>query len=314
MNAAVLHSADGTPRAESFPDPTPQPGEVIARVLAAGLHPLVRGQASGRHYTSTGVYPLIPGVDGVAELPDGRRGYIGWLRAPYGTFAELAAVSPAMMLPLPAGLAPELGAAIVNPAMSGWLALKLRARLVAGERVLILGATGAAGQLAVQVARTLGASKIIAAGRNAEVLNSLKVDATVRVDAAEFRDHLAHALAGGVDVVLDYLWGPPAHATFEALLGMRAELAGKRVRYVNIGEMAGAHVELSPHVLRSMDLELSGSGFGSVSPLEIRGELPKILDAAARGELSLPIEPVPLARVGEVWIAQERGKRVVIVP
>jgi NADPH:quinone reductase-like Zn-dependent oxidoreductase len=314
MQAAVVHSADAAPRAESFPDPQPQPNEVIARVLAAGLHPLTRGHASGKHYTSTGKYPLVPGVDGVAELPDGRLAYFGWQRAPYGTFAELAVVAPEAALILPQGLSAELGAAIVNPAMSSWLALRLRARMQPGERVLILGATGSSGRLAVQIARAFGASHIIAAGRNAEVLAALGADATLRLDAPEFRDNLVREFAGGIDVVLDYVWGAPAGATFDALLAARYQLTGKRVRYCNIGEMAGAHVTMSAHALRSMNLEIVGSGFGAVQPHEIRAELPQILEMAARGKLKIDVEPVPLAKIGEVWARGDRGKRVVIVP
>jgi NADPH:quinone reductase-like Zn-dependent oxidoreductase len=314
MNAAVIHEAGGIPHAEQFPDPQPQTGEVVARVRAAGLHPLVRGHASGKHYTSTGKYPLIPGVDGVCELPDGRLAYFGWQRPPYGTFAELAVVSPETALFLPKGLSPELGAAIINPAMSSWLALKLRARMQAGDRILVLGATGSSGRLAVQVARAFGASHVIAAGRNAEVLAALGADATLRLDAPEFRDNLVREFAAGIDVVLDYVWGAPAGATFEALLAARYQLVGKRVRYCNIGEMAGPHVAMGAHALRSMNLEIIGSGFGSVQPHEIRPELPQILELAAHGKLAMEIDPVPLANIADAWTRGDQGKRIVVVP
>jgi NADPH:quinone reductase-like Zn-dependent oxidoreductase len=314
MNAAVIHDAGATPRAEQFPDPQPQAGEVVARVRAAGLHPLVRGHAAGKHYTSTGTYPLIPGIDGVCELPDGRLAYFGWQRPPYGTFAELAVVAPHTALILPAGLSPDLGAAIINPAMSSWLALKLRARMQTGDRVLVLGATGSSGRLAIQVARAFGASHIIAAGRNAEVLAALGADATLRLDAPEFRDNLTREFAGGIDIVLDYVWGAPAGATFDALLAARNQLVGRRVRYCNIGEMAGPQVTMGAHALRSMNLEIVGSGIGSVQPQEIRPELPQILELAAHGKLTMELELVPLAKIGEAWARGDQGKRIVIVP
>jgi NADPH:quinone reductase-like Zn-dependent oxidoreductase len=316
MQAAVLHDPTGTPRYERFADPSPRADETVVRVRAAGLHPLVRGHAGGKHYTSTNAYPLIPGVDGVCELADGGLAYFSWPRAPYGTFAERAAVALASTLVVPAQLAPELAAGIVNPAMSSWLALKLRARVVAGERVVVLGATGASGRLAVQVARAFGASHVVAAGRNTGVLATLGADATIAIaELAALRDELARAFAAGVDVVLDYLWGQPAQAAFDALLDARRHLGTRRVRYVNIGEVAGGRIAMTAHALRGMNLEVSGSGFGSVSPEDMRAEQGLILDATARGALAMAIESSPLAGIAAAWSHGDRdGKRVVIVP
>ena len=116
MQAAVLHAASGTPHADLFADPELQGSEVSARVLAAGLHQLVRVHAHGTHYTSPKRYPMVPGIDGVAEMPDGKRVYFSWPRTPFGTFAERAAIDPARVIELPAGLDPIVAAAIVNPA------------------------------------------------------------------------------------------------------------------------------------------------------------------------------------------------------
>lgn len=309
-----MHAATGVPVAESFPDPVPQANEVVARVLAAGLHPLVRAHAAGTHYTSSGTYPLVPGVDGVAALPDGRIAYIGWLRAPYGTFAELAVVDPTRVLPIPDGLAPEHAAAIVNPAMSGWLALKLRARIAKGDRVIVLGATGASGQLAVQIARSLGASRIVAVGRNEAVLGRLAADATVKLDQPSFADDLTRIVAGGVDIVLDYLWGEPARVMLDTLAAASVP-ATTRIRYVNIGEAAGARVDFSSHPLRSCNLEMLGSGFGSLSIADIAPEVPRILAAAARGEIAAVHQVVPLDEVSRVWATtSDSGLRVVLRP
>lgn len=214
MRAAVLHTPDGTPQLEDFAEPELRSGEVIGRVLAAGLHPLVRGHAHGQHYASSGRYPLIPGVDGVAELPDGRRVYTGWLRAPYGTFAERVAANP-HSLELPHGMAPERVAGMVNPASSSWLALRLRGKLVAGETVMVLGATGASGRLAVQLARILGAARVIAVGRDRARLAALNVDAALTFDD-DLGEELEHT-----DIALDYLWGAPALAVLNAKRGPR---------------------------------------------------------------------------------------------
>ncbi len=310
MKAAVVHAPGSAPHFEVFPEPVPADGEVLATVLAAGLHPLVRAQAAGTHYSSHGRYPLIPGIDGVVELPDGRRGYTGWLRAPYGTFAERAAVHPQRMLELSAGLAPELVAGIMNPASSSWLALRLRAKFQAGESVLVLGATGASGGLAVQIARALGAKRIIAAGRNTEILDRLGADAVLPIDAG-FREAVAQEVAThGVDVVLDYLWGEPATATFAALLAGRDRLGTRRVRYINLGEMAGA-AQVPPHALRSLNLEVSGSGSGSVAPPEMAMQMPALLAEVARGALTIELAPTPLSDIERAWTAAE-PRRIVI--
>jgi len=215
---------------------------------------------------------------------------------------------------LPDGVAPEHAAALVNPASSSWLALRLRAPLEPGQTVLVLGATGTSGQLAVQIARALGAGRIIAAGRNAVVLAALPADLTLRVDAPDFPAALTAAIGErGVDVILDYLWGAPAEATFHALLACRHALTGRRIRYVDIGQSAGDHIHFSPHALRSLDLHLLGSGIGSVPTADIAREVPHLL-ARAR-ELTIAVDPVPLARVGEAWAATaEAGRRVVMVP
>src|SRR5277367_3959847 len=207
MNAAVVQAFDAPPPAE---------GEKLVRVTAAGLHQIVRAMANGTHYGSTGELPFIPGVDGVGRLEDGTRVLFGGGRSPYGTFAERALAPSWMSIELPDGLDDVTAAGIANPGMSSWVSLAHRARFVAGESVLILGATGVAGQLAVQIAKRLGARRVIAAGRNPKALELLKelgADSVISLDqerdalVAAFRSELAEH---GVDVVLDYLWGSPA--------------------------------------------------------------------------------------------------------
>ena len=187
------------------------------QVSAAGLHPIVKSLANGTHYGSTGVLPFIPGVDGVGRLEDGSRVYFGISRSPFGSFAERTVATKGICLPLPDGLDDATAAASANPAMSSWAALTVRAKFVAGESVLILGATGVGGKLAVQIAKRLGARRVIAAGRNPAALEELKglgADAVISLGldkaalVAAFRKEWVEA--GGVDVVLDYLWGAPA--------------------------------------------------------------------------------------------------------
>ena len=147
MNAAVVSSYDAAPRFGSFEEPVAGEGEVLVNVSAAGLHPIVKSLANGSHYGSTGVLPFVPGVDGVGRLADGRRVFFGAVRSPFGTFAERTVASGKMCLELPEGLEDAVAAGLANPAMSSWAALKARAKFVAGESVLVLGATGVAGQL-----------------------------------------------------------------------------------------------------------------------------------------------------------------------
>jgi NADPH:quinone reductase-like Zn-dependent oxidoreductase len=170
MNAAVVEAFDRPPRYAEFADPVPSDGELLVTVTAAALHQIVRALAAGTHYGSTAQLPFVPGVDGVGRLPDGTRVYFGRTQDRYGTFAERSITLPFLTLPLPDSLDDATAAAMMNPGMSSWVALTARARFVPGESVLILGATGTSGHLAVQIARRLGATRVIAAGRNPEAL------------------------------------------------------------------------------------------------------------------------------------------------
>ncbi len=190
MNAAIVNAFDVPPRYGSFDDPVAAEGERLVSVTAAGLHAVVKSLANGTHYGSTGELPFIPGVDGVGKLQDGTRVYFGVARKPFGTFSEHAPAAAWMCLPLPEGIDDATAAGIANPAMSSWVALTARAKFVGGESVLILGATGVAGQLAVQIAKRLGARRVVAAGRNPQALEQLLelgADATVSLDQARMR-------------------------------------------------------------------------------------------------------------------------------
>jgi NADPH:quinone reductase-like Zn-dependent oxidoreductase len=182
MNAAVVSAFDAPPRYCAFAEPVAAEGEKIVHVTVAAVHPVVKAIASGTHYASPGELPFVPGVDGVGRLEDGTRVYFGVSRKPFGTFAERAPAAASMCLPLPDGISDVTAAGIANPAMSSWVALKVRAKFVAGESVAILGATGVAGQLAVQIAKRLGARRVIAAGRNPQALEKVRelgADATI---------------------------------------------------------------------------------------------------------------------------------------
>jgi NADPH:quinone reductase-like Zn-dependent oxidoreductase len=320
MHAAVVSAFGVPPSYTTFPAPEPQPGELPVTVTAAGLHQIVKALAKGTHYGSTGELPFVPGVDGAGRLEDGTRVYFGAARSPYGTFAERCVATKSVCIPLPAGLDDATAAGIANPAMSSWVALSARAKFVAGENVLILGATGIAGQLAVQIAKRLGARRVVGAGRNPQTLEGLKAlgaDAVISLDqekdalVAAFRSEFAGA---GVDVVLDYLWGQPAESVLQAIAQKGLRIAAPRVRYIQIGSMAGASVGLDAAVLRSSGLELLGSGFGSASLDQICAAIGELFQAAASKPFQFNVKAAALKDVAALWDAPDHGSRLVFQP
>ena len=321
MKAAVLHALGQAPRGEDFADPQAGEGEVLVRVKAASLKNVEKMMASGSHYERLSNLPRICGVDGVGLLDDGTRVYCGGARPPYGMMAEHSVVSRAWCLPVPEQVDDVTAAALPNPALSGWLALVSRAQLRPGETVLILGATGVAGQLAVQIAKHLGAGRVVAAGRNRRVLATLQglgADAIVPLDLPDQK--LAGAFLGEAgskpfNIVLDYVWGHPTEVLLKALTRHDLKSAAARTRLVQIGEMAGPTIALSAAALRSSGLELYGSGGGSVSPETIFEAFPKLWALAADGKLRINTEPIPLADVESAWQRRDPdGRRLVIVP
>ena len=320
MNAAVVSSFDTDPRYGEFAEPVAGDGEVMVKVSAAGLHQIVRSLAKGTHYGSTGLLPFIPGVDGVGRLEDGTRVYFGASRPPYGTFAERTATARAVCWPVPEGLDDVTIAGMTNPGMSSWAALTARAKLVAGESVLILGATGTSGQLAVQIAKRLGARRVVAVGRNAEALEKTKAlgaDATISLmqESSALGDAFRRELTGdGVDVVLDYLWGAPAESLLGAIAQKGLSHAAPRIRYIQIGGTAGPTISLAAATLRSSGLELLGSGFGSVSMEGIRTAIAAFHAEAVKRPFTVDVKAVALGDVEALWNSPEQGARLVFQP
>jgi NADPH2:quinone reductase len=313
MQAAVVNVRGEAPKYQSFSDPVAQEGEVLIKVRAAGLHQVVKAIASGAHYSSGGGLPAVPGVDAVGVLPDGRRVYFGGARRPWGTMAQLAAAPVGWTVPVPDGLDDIHAAAIANPGMSAWVSMKVRAELAPGETVLILGATGVAGQLAIQTARILGAKRVIAAGRNVAALAGANVDAVIGLAEPEeaIAEALAKEVANGIDVVIDYVWGRPAELALETLAKGFKATATHATRFIQVGSMAGRNINLPAEVLRAVDLTLKGSGFGSASLETIFAAIPQLFDQAAAGKLTIDVEPVPLSEVESAWNRVEKGRRIV---
>ncbi len=312
MHAAVVEALGQPPRYRTFPEPVATGDEALIRMRAAGLHPIVKALANGSHYAATGEVPMVPGVDGVGTLEDGSRVYVVFARKPWGTMCEKTVAPRSKCLPVPDGLEDTLAAAIVNPGMSAWLSLKERAAVAPGETVLILGATGVAGQLAIQVARRLGAKRVIGAGRNVSAISG-EVDAVISLAEPEdaIRDAFSAETAKGVDVVIDYLWGRPTELLLQALAKGFAASTTRSTRLVELGESAGKTITLPGATLRSIDLKLLGGGFGAVPLDRIFETIPALFSMAAAGELKIAIDPVPLAEVESAWGRVEKGRRIV---
>ena len=322
MRAAVVTSFDTPPAFhEDFPAPAPrEPEEVVVDVVATGLHPRVRSQADGSHYTGTGVLPLVPGIDGVGRAPDGTLRYFVLPDTTMGAMAERTVVDLRRSVVLPEDADPVLIAAAMNPAMSSWLALRRRTAFEAGGRVLVLGATGNAGRMAVQVAKRLGAAHVVGAGRRTDRLAGLAglgADATVSLDGppADVARRLGRA-ARDIDVVIDYLWGPPTAAAMIAVVTDRAD-RGRPLTWIEVGSVAGPAAEIPSAALRAARLQIVGSGQGSIPARDIVAELPALAAEITGGAFRIDARTVPLADVAAAWSDESdesAGRRTVITP
>ena len=317
MKAAVLHALGKPPQFEEFPEPTPGEGEVIIHVRAAALKPVDKQMASGSHYASPRELPIVCGIDGVGTLDDGTRVFFGGPRRPHGAMAESTVLRRAQCFPVPDALADDIAAALPNPGVSAWLTLKSRAKFASGETVLILGATGVTGKLAVQIAKLLGAGRVVAAGRNEQVLSTLHdlgADATIQIDKRG--QDLTEAFAReageqGFQVVIDYLWGHPTEALLAALTRSEFAAAKSETRLVQVGESAGAAISLRAAVLRSTPLTIAGTA--GIPSLDILTEaLKQVMAHGANGKLRIDTERVPLADIANAWQREQRSRLVVI--
>jgi NADPH:quinone reductase-like Zn-dependent oxidoreductase len=324
MKAALVEAWGQAPVYTDYPEPAPRDGAVVATVEASALTNITRGLVSGKHYASKELaLPAIPGVDGIARLEDSRRVYTGAL-APYGMMAERTLISPHGAFELPDGVDSVTAAAIPNPGVSAWLSLAHAAAVQPGDHLLVLGATGVTGSMAVQLATSVfGAGRVVVAGRNTQRLDWLR-DAGAHDAIALDSDDLG-ARVGAMhserpfDAVLDYLWGEPAQTVLTALADSHPAAHYHATRFVQIGSMAGPTMNLTAGILRGTGITLCGVGIGSVPPEvfgRVRAEaLPRLFDMVADGTLHVSTLARPLAMVEQAWAADEpSGTRVVLTP
>jgi NADPH:quinone reductase-like Zn-dependent oxidoreductase len=318
VKAAVLHALGEPPFYEEFPEPVAGEGEAIVHVLAASLKPVDRLVAAGTHYASPRELPVVCGIDGVGQLDDGTRVFFGGPRRPYGAMAERTVVARARCWPVRAGLDDATAAALPNPALSSWLPLVWTAKLAPGETVLILGATGIAGRLAAQIAKLLGAGRVVAAGRNPAVLRTLPelgADAVIHLtgeDADITQAFTQEAGDKGYDVIVDYVWGRPTELLLATLTRGEFSMRPAGPRLIPVGESAGPAISLPAAVLRSAALSILGGGFPPFHKL--MEAFQQALDYAASGKLRIETERVRLADIERMWQRPQQTARLVVIP
>lgn len=314
MMAAVVESFDQPPHYRSFPEPQPTEGQELVEVLAVGISHATRGAAAGKHYTSSKSLPALAGIDAVVRRPSGELAFVLWPGA--GTLAERIVIDPKTAIPVPHDANTTVLAATMNAALSSWVALKARVHFKPGQSVLVIGATGNAGSSAVTVAKHLGASRVVAAGRNRERLDALLqrgADELIQLTPDEDATALAYARAAAdVDVVLDYVWGRPAEVAMRGILGARTEHT-RILDWVQVGGTGGLSITIGGHALRHNALRISGSGFGSVNIED--ADLHGLAAALSSGLVSVKPRVVSLADVEAAWAHVDApGERTVIVP
>ena len=323
MKAAVVFQKGESPKyVENFPEPIVQhENEVLISVKASAVKHLDKMRASGKHYSTQDDInkAVVVGGDGVGFLSDGTRVYAIGIS---GMIAEKAIVEKSRMVKLPDNIDDATAAALPNAVMGSALALRFRAVMNQGETVLINGATGVTGKVAVQIAKHYGAKRIIATGRNEQELQSLlEIGAdeiiSLKQDDEAFVAQIKKIHSNTpIDIIIDYLWGHSAELLLSSLKGSGGFT--NRTRFVTIGSMTGDTIQLSSSILRSTDLQLSGSGMGSWTKDEVQKLiteiLPEMFQLAADKKLKIDTVNIDLKDIEKVWAMEDaKGKRLVVI-
>jgi NADPH2:quinone reductase len=309
MRAALISELGQAPELADRPEPS---GETIYEVSAVSLNPIDINIGAGRYFAGHPDFPYVPGCEGVARAPDGTRVYLfgdGLGLHRDGMLAERALAPPDLGIPLPDSVSDEVAASCGIAGMAGWMPLAWRAPVRSDDRVLVLGATGTVGLVAVQAAKLLGAERVIAAGRNPERLQraaELGADATVSLDEDDLATAFKEAAGGdGPTYIVDTLWGEPAVAAFQA--------AAPGWRLVQIGQSAGAEANVASAVIRGKMGELYGYTDFAVAKDVYSEHYLRLVGHAAANDIVIDIETYPLAQVAEAWDRQANGARAKIV-
>jgi NADPH:quinone reductase len=309
VRAAVISELGRPPELADRPEPA---GEAIYEITAVSLNPVDINVCAGRYFGGHPELPYVTGCEGVGRAPDGTRVYLfgdGFGLSRDGLLAERAAAPADAGIPLPEAVSDEIATSCGIAGMAGWMPVAWRAPVHASDRVLVLGATGTVGLVAVQAAKLLGAERVVAVGRNPERLKraaELGADATVSLgeDAlvAAFKDA---AGGDGPTYVVDTLWGPPAVAAMQA--------AAPGWRLVQIGQSAGGDATVASAPVRGKMGEIYGFTDFAVPPSDFRELYLRLVGHAAAGEIVLDVESYPLDRVAEAWERQAGGASAKLV-
>jgi NADPH:quinone reductase-like Zn-dependent oxidoreductase len=320
MKAAIVKAPKSSPEYGDFAEPVARDGFTIVHVKASALSQLTKSRASGSHYSTDGAFPAVAGTDGVGLTQDGKRVYFGLPEAPFGALAERSLVSTQHCIPLPNELDDVTAAAIANPGMSAWAALVERAHLQPGETVLVNGATGTAGRVAVQLAKYLGAKKVIATGRNeseleevktlgADVIIPFSLGALHPLGGKRYEETLIEEFGKGIDLVVDYLWGKSARSIIAGIA--KGVEDATPVRFVHVGGASGEEsIDLPGAGLRSSSIVLMGSGYKSVPLPTLLNAVKNTFDAVGPANLQIATRTVPLSEVGSNWNAPGKPRVV----
>lgn len=321
MKAAVINNLGDIPKYQDFPDPVLSDGDVPVKVLAVILDYAVKALSAGIHFASKQFYPSLPavvGYGGIGSLEDGTLVSFRGIKPPYGSMAEKVVVPKAFATPIPQGITAEQAAVIPSAALSSLGPLKYAAKLQPGETVLINGATSVSGMLAVQIAKHLGAGRIIGTGRNlesGEKLKELGADAFINLNQPDEKvmEAVKKEARNGYDVILDYLWGHPAEVIINTFTPTALGVPGRRTRFVLIGGLAGWTAQISGQSLLTSGLEIYGMTAQAPPDAYAEGTV-LVWDMIKQGVLSMDIVRHPLQDIEKVWNLEEHGKRIVIIP
>ena len=317
MRAAVIERYGEPPVVREMPRPQPHDGAVSIKVTAAPLNPVDLSIANRRFYGASPPTPYVPGREGVGRVAGGTGHSPGTsvyfeVDGAHGSFAEESTTAAALLAPIPNGVSDAVAACLGIPALAAWLGLEWRGQLRPGETVLVLGASGVLGMIAVQAAKVLGAGRVVAAARSRDGLRratELGADATVELtDDEGLSEQFSHAAADSLDLVIDPLWGPPGLAALRAL-----RVGG---RLVQLGQSAGPEVTVASSVVRGRQLTILGHTNFAV-PWDIKAKaFLTMAGHAAAGRLQVDYETLPLEQAPEAWRRQATspGRKLILVP
>ncbi len=316
MKAVIVLQKDQSPVFGDFKDPLPDSNQYLVRVQASSISQITKARASATHYSSDNEVPFVPGFDGVGTLEDGSTVYFLLPHNPYGAMGQYCVVDKNHCLVIPKTYSPDLVAAMAIPGMSSWAALKDQAKMMPGETVLINGANGISGRLAIQIAKYLGAKKIIATARRSDLfeeLYALGADQCIQItdDAIALETSLREVFKQGVHVVLDYLWGPSAVSIIHSVAKYSPQ--GLSIQFVQIGSIGGPTIPFPASALRSSGLRVIGSGLGSLSVAQMLGSISELIKHAPDAGLHIHTEKIPFSEVAQVWNTTSSDVRTVLM-